>query len=586
MSIGTDFLGVGLASPSVLASGVLGVTPASLRRVHGLGAGLLTTKSVGLKRREGHHSPVVFDWGEGLINAVGLSNPGVDEFLARFGEAEKNFPLMVSIFGETADDFGKLALLLEELDFDFLELNLSCPNVLDEFGTPFSYSPTVTASIVKRVKESCTRPCIVKLSADAPDITGTARAAEEAGTDALCVMNTVGPGMIIDTHTAAPVLGNRTGGVSGRAVFPLTVRHVFELSAAVSIPVIGMGGVRDVDSALQVLMAGARLFGIGTGIYTEGIGIFGKINEGLHEFMERNGIKSLEEIIGIAHREKRSGCFSVPSIPDTGRDASFTVKPVADLEDSGPVRTLFFERDEMDKPEPGQFYMLWIPGLDQKPFSVSYADDRVIGFSIIDRGAFSSALFTVKTGDGIGLLGPLGRGFSTGLDDYLLVGGGIGSAPLLLSGLELERKGRKYRLLAGGKTTESLLWIEKLLKRAGSRIKPEYCTEDGSLGLKGLLTDHMDAVIQERKPGYILICGPERFIHRSLFLIERYGVEGEASIERMMKCGIGLCGSCSLDDSGDRVCVEGPVFGFAALRESREFGAYRRDAGGCLTDVD
>jgi dihydroorotate dehydrogenase (NAD+) catalytic subunit len=627
-----SFLGVPLQSRSVLASGILGVTLSSLRRVHREGAGLVTTKSIGTEKRKGHKAPVIFDWEHGFINAVGLSNPGIEDFLAEWKNYRIDFPLALSIFGKTESDFPMLAERAGGLGFAFLELNISCPNVLDEFGAPFAFSPELTYRITKSVKDKAREPVIVKLSPNTPLIKRVARSAEEAGADALCVMNTLGPGMVIDTHTAWPVLGNRTGGMSGEAVLPVTVRHVYELYREIKIPIVGIGGVSSADGALQVLMAGAQLYGVGSALYEKGFDLFREIDEGIGEFLSRNGFSHAGEIVGLAHRteSRAAGGSESTAHPRAPKDrrffhvnervrrkGRFTVSPVEEVVggEGSAVKTLFFGLNGLEPPKPGQFFMLWLPGVDQKPYSVSWhggnrtggasGDGRTIAFSLQGRGPFSRALMAVEPGSPVGLLGPLGSSFDLDQDGpFLLAGGGIGLAPLLFAASVLIGRGKRVCLVAGAKDTPSLAWMDRCLERPGvarsgtatpgpggsaagrAQKNPLLSilrfTEDGTCGTKGMITDHLQGVIDAVRPGFALVCGPELFMKKAIWIFEANGIKGQASIERMMKCGVGICGSCSLDDTGDRVCVEGPVLGFDYIGRLVEFGRYHRDESGTV----
>jgi dihydroorotate dehydrogenase (NAD+) catalytic subunit len=613
MTTEATFVGVKLKNRSVLASGVLGVSVASLARVFREGAGLVTSKSVGPRKRKGHNSPVIFDWGGGLINAVGLSNPGIDDFVAQYGRVATDFPVIISIYGEHEEEFAVIAEKLHVIPHNFIELNLSCPNVSEEMGTPFAHSEVQTAQVTRIVKEASDKPVIVKLSPNAPNLVRVARAAEEAGADALCVINTVGPGMIINTNTAAPLLGNLWGGISGTAILPLTVKCVYELYRAVQIPIIGTGGVTDTESALQVLMAGASLYSIGSAVYQKGLSIFREIDHGVRQFMNDNGIQDSAEIIGLSHRSKSYGYYRTRIEHKTqetartqkGASSPFTVLPVHSIEmnRNETIQTLFFkveslfndaEADNVAKwadrssrrPLPGQFYMLWIPGVNQKPYSVSYYDGKLIGFTCKRRGCFSEKLFKLKQGEPLGLLGPLGQSFDLSHDNYLLVGGGIGAAPLLFSATELQRMGKKVALFFGAEAKEWIDWIDPILQKGIPQYKDivQYCTEDGSVGLKGMLTDHLEEIIRQARPDYALMCGPELFTKKCIPIIKKMGIQGQASIERMMKCGIGICGSCSVDHTGDRVCVEGPMFDFQYLQRMKEFGSYFMDESGAVID--
>jgi dihydroorotate dehydrogenase (NAD+) catalytic subunit len=580
---------------SVLASGILGVTVSSLRKVHSLGAGIVTTKSIGPEKRKGHPAPVVFDWGGGIVNAVGLSNPGIDGFVSHWKQTLIDFPVIVSIFGKTVKDFMIIAEKLEYINYDFLELNISCPNVRDEFGTPFSYSSEHTQDITRRVKKVTARPVIVKLSPGIPDMVRIAVASQESGADAVCIANTAGPGMVIDTNTAAPVLANKTGGISGAAVLPLTVKNVFDAYKELSIPIIGTGGVSDTNGALQVLMAGASLYGIGSAVYTEGLGIFKEIEKGVLAFAGENGFESTEEIIGLAHNTAELRYFRIPGFIKSQKqvigDKKFQVVPVKEIMDfkKGEIRTLFFDAGGFKRPEPGQFFMLWVPGSDQKPFSVSFFDGKEVGFSLMKRGKFSEDLFDLSEGEPVGLLGPLGNGFELErYKSYLLAGGGIGTAPLIYAAARLVEAGKKVHVIAGGKNRSYIEWIPPLVDRLkiGSEIELLYCTEDCSFGESGVVTEHFQKMIEKTCPEHALVCGPEIFIKNSISIFKKCRLHGQASIERMMKCGIGLCGSCCVDGTGDRVCVEGPVFQFNYIDRLTEFGNYKRDQSGSVQRLD
>jgi dihydroorotate dehydrogenase (NAD+) catalytic subunit len=604
MNNAVRFLGTDLANRSVLASGILGVTVSSLRRACREGAGLVTSKSVGKQPRKGHHGPVVFDWGGGLINAVGLSNPGIDEFVSQFEKKRPlDFPLAVSIFGGSEQDFSDIAAKLEQIDFTFLEINISCPNVRDEYGLPFSFTPEITAAVTERVKRSSSKPLIVKLSPNTPNIVRVAAAAVEAGADALCIMNTAGPGMVIDVHTAQPVLGNKTGGVSGTAVLPLTVRCVYDVYREISVPIIGTGGISTWRDAVQVMMAGATLYGVGSAVYKRGIGVFREIEQGIEWYVKKNRLQSAARIVGLSHKTRRvffhTGAHDgakphKAAVPHIHGRHDWNVLPLVRVRQApgSGVKTLFFQMpDEAQVPSPGQFYMLWIPGVDQKPYSVSWLEGSTVGFSLTKRGPFSERLFDLKPKDPVGLLGPLGRGFlhegsrrpgeyGSEYGRYLLVGGGIGTAPLLFAAKELAVSGRDVCIVAGGKDNGSVAWIEPFCKTAGTTVY--YCTEDGSLGEKGMITDHLPELVSRLSPDFALLCGPELFLVRAIEILREKGVRGEAGLERMMKCGIGLCGSCAVDPTGDRVCVEGPVFGFEEIARIDEFGKYHRDESGSI----
>jgi len=294
------FLGRELASPLVLASGILGLSSASLIRVAEAGAGLVTTKSLSLEPRRGHLSPITAEFSGGIINSVGLANPGISaglEEVERFKERSET-PICVSIFGAREAEFARLAHLVDGSSADFLELNLSCPNVEDEFQRPFALDPDRTAHIVELVKAEFQRPVLVKLSPNAQNIGETASAAREAGADALTVINTLGPGLLIDPHSRRPVLHHNVGGISGPCLKPLTLRLVSELHQQVDLPLIGTGGVLTGTDAAEMLIAGAQLVGIGTAFYYRGPEALGLIKKELDEFLAREGVKDYADLIG------------------------------------------------------------------------------------------------------------------------------------------------------------------------------------------------------------------------------------------------------------------------------------------------
>ena len=294
----TRFLGRDLATPLVLPAGVLGTSFSSLLACARAGAGMVTTKSATLTPRSGHPGPVVVETPSGLLNAVGLSNPGIDEVLREVAEyrGHTETPIAVSVFADSAPDFAELARHVNDSAADFLELNLSCPNVADEFGVPLAASPDAVAGIVASVKAVCRLKLIAKLSPNVADIAAVARAAQDAGADAVCAINTVGPGMAIDIELNRPILSNREGGLSGPAIRPLAVRAVWRIAASVTIPIIGMGGVATAEDVIELVMAGASVVGIGTALYHSGPELFGTVAGEMRSYLSRKGYHRPSEI--------------------------------------------------------------------------------------------------------------------------------------------------------------------------------------------------------------------------------------------------------------------------------------------------
>jgi len=209
-------------------------------------------------------------------------------------------PLIGSIFAGTPEEFAVVTEKICTAPIDFLEINVSCPNVSKEFGKPFAYSTEAVEIITKKVKEKATVPIIVKLSPNAWNIDEIALAAETAGADAICAINTIS-GMVIDCRSRKPILHNKQGGVSGPALLPIALKCVYDIYKKVKIPIIGTGGICSGEDALAMIMAGATLLGVGSAVYFRGGEVFGKICEEMKKIMEEEGIKSLEEIRGAAH---------------------------------------------------------------------------------------------------------------------------------------------------------------------------------------------------------------------------------------------------------------------------------------------
>jgi len=299
----TTICGIELTNPTILASGILGVTGSSMLNVTKKGAGAVVTKSISLKQRKGHPSPIISTFETGIINAVGLSSMGAEESIKEINFYKENTtsPIIASIFASTAEEFGQVAEKISQAEPDLIEVNVSCPNVQSEFGAPFGTDPQVTAQVVKNVKASTTIPIIVKLTPNVANIVAIGQAAEKAGADALSAINTVGPGMIIDTATAKPILANKMGGVSGPAIRPIAVRCVYQLYQNTNLPIIGIGGITTGNDALEMIMAGASAVQLGSAIHYRGLEVFKKINQEVEEFLDKNDYNSIAEIVGKAH---------------------------------------------------------------------------------------------------------------------------------------------------------------------------------------------------------------------------------------------------------------------------------------------
>lgn len=303
IDLSISLAGIRMKNPLVLASGIMGVSAASMQFVETNGAGAVTSKSIGPMERTGHHNPTVYAWEHGITNAVGLSNPGVAdsvEYLRATKETLK-IPLFVSIFADKAENFAKVAEQIMRIEPVMIELNLSCPNTESDFGRMFALETKATETAVRSVKKiSGKTKVFAKLSPDSPDIAEIGKAAEAAGADGLTATNTLS-GLIIDTKLKRPILTNKFGGLSGPSIKPVSVRAVYHLYKAVKIPIIGTGGVTTGEDAIEFILAGASAVGIGSGIYYRGIDIFNKVTAEIQTYMKENGYSSLAQLKGGAH---------------------------------------------------------------------------------------------------------------------------------------------------------------------------------------------------------------------------------------------------------------------------------------------
>jgi dihydroorotate dehydrogenase (NAD+) catalytic subunit len=297
----TEIAGLNLRNPTILASGILGISAKMLSEVAYAGAGAVTTKSVGLKPRRGYANPTVIQVECGLLNAVGLPSPGIHKFAEEIkGLRDLEVPVIVSIHGFSAEEYAEVATVAAESGADALELNLSCPHVKGA-GAEIGQNPEMIIKVVKEVKASVEKPVFAKLTPNVADIKELAEAAVSAGADAITAINTV-RAMAIDIEASRPILANRIGGLSGGAIKPVAVRCVYEVYGAVDVPIIGCGGVRTWRDAVEFILAGASAVQIGSAIAYEDLAVFKSVSDGVESYLEKKGNRSMKEIVGLAHR--------------------------------------------------------------------------------------------------------------------------------------------------------------------------------------------------------------------------------------------------------------------------------------------
>jgi len=297
----TKICRIKLKNPTILASGILGISRESIEKAGRGGAGAATLKSLCHEERKGNSNPTMFTFEEGMLNAVGLPGQGIDNAINEFKRLDNlSVPVIGSIYGYEIRHFGEVAKKMESLKPAMIEVDVSCPHL--DYGKPYYADSELIAKVTKEVKSNSGKiPVSIKLSPNVHDIKEIAHSAEKAGADAITAINTA-IGMVINIDARKPILTNKTGGLSGPALRPIAVRCVYEIYETVKIPIIGTGGVTYGKDAVGMVMAGATCVGIGTGIYYRGISVFKKVCDEITEWMKKNKVKDLEEIRGVAHK--------------------------------------------------------------------------------------------------------------------------------------------------------------------------------------------------------------------------------------------------------------------------------------------
>ena len=297
MNLAVDFLGIHMKNPITVASGTFGsgMEYSELVDLNRLGA--VTTKGVANVAWEGNPTPRIMETPSGMLNAIGLQNPGIDTFCERDLPFLQKFDtnIIVNVCGHSLEDYLDVVERLADEKIDAMEINISCPNVR-EGGIAFGTNPAGVEKITSEIKKIAKQPVIMKLSPNVTSITEIAKAAEAGGADGLSLINTI-TGMKIDVEKMTFALANKTGGMSGRAVHPVAVRMVYEVSHAVKLPIIGMGGVFTAEDALELILAGATMVSVGTANFTNPHATI-DIIDGIEAYMKRKNITEIKSLIG------------------------------------------------------------------------------------------------------------------------------------------------------------------------------------------------------------------------------------------------------------------------------------------------
>ena len=502
--------------------------------------GVVTTKSISLAPRPGYFEPIYARYApESYINAVGLSNPGAEQFRRELEQIQipADKFLLVSIFGGNVKQFVETAQALRSVA-DGFELNMSCPHA-EGYGVEIGQNMALVAEITAAVIAATGLPVIVKLSAIVGDVGKTAQAAIAAGAAGITVTNTIGPATVNVGDT--PVLSNRVGGLSGSAIRPLGLRAVKRVRDAIGEGpvIIGMGGISRPEDVRDFQNAGADLFGIGSAV------------TGMDSLRMKSYLREMESAMLAPARHTPA-----PKLESLSMD--YTPARIVAREEYHPGMFKITLDELPIRGETGElagkYFFLFIPVIGEKPFAIFCAQEKSIVIRV--AGRFTKALNELPVGTPVFLRGPYGRQFP-GLENrqVALLGGGTGIASLLEIGRRLQGKNQLHFLL-GGRTAKDLFDLPKFSELG----KVQVATNDGSAGHQGFVSDLLEEWISAKQPNptYVL-CGPEPMVEAGFKLLKDQADPSQiwAAIEYMTSCGVGICGKCA-SPSGLLTCIDGP----------------------------
>jgi len=555
-----------------IPSGIVTITPETIalfaETIPQLG--FLTSKTISIEPRNGYDEPVLctYDTGLKFRNAVGLANPGMKYWkneMNRFLPLPNHKILLTSIMGGNEKQFAQVSAYLHNVT-DAFELNLSCPHVSD-VGTEVGSSPDSAARMIKAVKENTNHPIFAKLSPNLQEnlFCEIVQACIEAGAYGLTLINTLGPFETSDPINNQLILSHKKGGTSGIDLLEILKDRIKLTRKVTKSPIIAMGGISQSDDIKELINLGANYMGIGSALW-------GMTTQNIRQYFQR-----LQE--NLLH-DKTSANMEFPSVNmQYGR---FTV-----VKNKNVGRDLFYIscKEKIANINPGQIVFTWLPDKKEKPMSLANCQPVELLIRIV--GDHTQALSQLKTGEYLYLRGGYGNGFPHGPNQIKpwLIGGGTGAAPLL----HYARKNPIHKLYIGCSRPEDAWIPEDLntrLKAKGTDIKfvIDRPDEPGRV---------VDTFIDEYRQKYkgtkldlipsVFICGPEKMERAIIEKMEKIGFLGKCyfSVETYMKCGVGICGICSIED-GRRSCVDGPCFNDLRLDNWRFFGEYKRQKDGSL----
>ena len=532
----TEFLGKKISGLFTIPSGIVTTATSIIQATFDdiPQVGVITTKSVGPSPRAGNREPVYSQYAPGcFVNAVGLTNPGAEkaaELMAELKVPADRF-LLTSIFGGSVKEFVEVAKIMAPVS-DGLELNLSCPHA-SGYGMAMGQDPALVKEITAAVKAAVDIPVVPKLTPNTPNIAEIALAAVEGGADAICAINTVGPG-----YTAAhghPILSNGAGGMSGKAVLPIALKCIREIRAVCDLPIIGCGGISSAADVRQTQDAGANIVGVGSALT-------GLTTEEMCDYFAQ-----LESDINFDSNKAES---AIRYDIDMNFEPVVLVKNERICED---ICVLTFDRKI--NIQAGEFVFLWVPGVGEKPFS-ALADDP-FQLAVIDVGIFTHALMDLEVGTEVYVRGPHGIAVQPHEGAKIMaVAGGTGLAAVY----QLARDFGNAEIFTGARSAERHYYLDECQKIADVHI----ATDDGSLGFKGFVTEMLRARLQEMSKQELenimfYNCGPAPMVHAAAAVQREFCGDHQihSAIDYLTKCGVGICGACATPE-GKRICVDGP----------------------------
>ncbi len=502
---------------------------------------ILTTKSISLKPKEGNREPIFAKYYISCFtNAVGLANPGAEEFAKQLSQIQipENKFLLTSIFGSNLEEFVQTAEILSPYS-DGLELNLSCPHA-EGYGQVIGQDPDLVSEIIKSISKKVDIPIFAKLSPNIPNIGESARLCVDSGAYGITAINTAGPGYhMVDGH---PVLTNKIGGLSGKAILPLGLKCIREISEKVppETRIIACGGISSAQDIRNYEAAGANYFGIGSmllGLDTEELIVYFS-----------NLVEDLEEGSDFATLDlvKQQ---SMDYVKEKIKKKLYLASDLSLIE---------FYNQSGTYACPGQFIFLWIPEVGEKPFSVLNNDP--LSVLIQEIGPFTRRMLQTKEDDVVYIRGPYGKEVKPNKtylnkSNIVLVGGGTGIAALYLIAEETQQE--RLSTFLGAKDKNHLAYVKEFSKLG----KINVATDDGSEGFKGTVVELLEQQLKTNKiktPTFYN-CGPRKMVEVAIETEKKYNPESRIfySYDHITRCGVGICGNCATKD-GLRSCVDGP----------------------------